>query len=252
MEPQRSELRRVASLQRSLCPAWLSSALLLLCACGPSRLRHPRRAQDAAVESPAHISVVDGAALLERDGRSESAPGVDAAARRRSRAHAERPRRGALRRRQHAPSRREYPRGLSIRRGDPAARRPRPPQHRRRRRREPDVAYRVDAPSAWVQIARPGEYRISVLGRGDDARDRSRARRAARRGRPRQRGRPHDARRRRARVCPRGRGAVVVVRVQLGVVGHLRSLVRRPARLAPRRVGGVSPRNGADLRLDVQ
>ncbi len=31
-------------------------------------------AQNAAVESPAHISVVDGAALLERDGRSESAP----------------------------------------------------------------------------------------------------------------------------------------------------------------------------------
>ena len=30
-----------------------------------------------------------------------------------------------------------------------------------------NVAYRVDAPSAWVQIARPGEYRISVLGGGD-------------------------------------------------------------------------------------
>ena len=71
------------------------------------------------------------------------------------------------------------------------------------------VAYRVDAPSAWVQIARPGEYRISVLGAGNDARDRSRARGAARRGRSRQRRWPHVARRRRARVRPRGRGAVV-------------------------------------------
>ncbi len=30
-----------------------------------------------------------------------------------------------------------------------------------------NVAYRVDAPSAWVQIARSGEYRISVLGAND-------------------------------------------------------------------------------------
>ena len=34
----------------------------------------PARAQDVATDAPAHISVVDGAAILERDGRSETAP----------------------------------------------------------------------------------------------------------------------------------------------------------------------------------
>ena len=47
----------------------LVAPILLWLVCAPA----PSSAQDAA-ESPAHISVVDGAALLERDGRSESAP----------------------------------------------------------------------------------------------------------------------------------------------------------------------------------
>ena len=124
-------------------------------------------AQNAAVESPAHISVVDGAALLERDGRSESAPAsmpllagdrvrtqngrVEILFNDGSTLHLDsnstvdfqsdevsRLLDGRIR--------------LNIVNAGGANR---------------NMAYRVDAPSAWVQIARPGEYRISVLGGGD-------------------------------------------------------------------------------------
>jgi hypothetical protein len=127
----------------------------------------PARAQDAATESPAHISVVDGAALLERDGRSESAPAsmpllagdrvrtqggrVEILFNDGSTLHLDsnstvdfqsdeviRLLGGRVR--------------LNIVSADGANRR---------------VAYRVDAPSAWVQISISGEYRISVLGGGD-------------------------------------------------------------------------------------
>src|SRR5262245_46446564 len=46
----------------------VSTALLSLC------VPIAALAQDAAADLPAHISYVDGAAVLERDGRSESAP----------------------------------------------------------------------------------------------------------------------------------------------------------------------------------
>ena len=124
-------------------------------------------AQNAAVESPAHISVVDGAALLERDGRSESAPAsmpllagdrvrtqngrVEILFNDGSTLHLDtnstvdfqsdevsRLLDGRIR--------------LNIVSSGGANR---------------SMTYRVDAPSAWVQIARPGEYRISVLGGGD-------------------------------------------------------------------------------------
>jgi hypothetical protein len=137
--------------------------ILLWLVCAPA----PLSAQDAAGESPAHISVVDGAALLERDGRSESAPSsmpllagdrvrtqngrVEVLFGDGSTLHLDlnttvdfqsdeviRLLDGRVRLNILAPG--------GANRG---------------------VAYRVDAPSAWVQIARSGEYRISVLGGGE-------------------------------------------------------------------------------------
>ena len=49
-----------------------------------------------------------------------------------------------------------------------------------------------------------------------------------------------------------GRGAVSAVRLQLGVVGRLRSLVGSPPRCAAGRVGGVPARDRAVLRVDLQ
>ena len=129
-------------------------------------------AQDARGDSPAHISVVDGAASLERDGQSESAPAsmpllagdrirtqngrVEILFDDGSTLHLDgntlvdfqsdevvRLLGGRVR--------------LNILGAGAAAR---------------TVSYRVDAPSAWVQIARAGEYRVSIIdgpeGRGDD------------------------------------------------------------------------------------
>ncbi len=128
--------------------------------------------QDARGDSPAHISVVDGAASLERDGQSESAPAsmpllagdrirtqngrVEILFDDGSTLHLDgntlvdfqsdevvRLLGGRVR--------------LNILGAGAAAR---------------TVSYRVDAPSAWVQIARAGEYRVSIIdgpeGRGDD------------------------------------------------------------------------------------
>jgi hypothetical protein len=119
----------------------------------------PVAAQDAAADPPAHISFVDGAAVLERDGRTDhdlaSMPLLAGDRLRTEGGRVEvlfadgstlhldattlvdflsddvvRLLEGRIR--------------VSI--AGPAR----------------DVSYRVDAPSAWVQIADPGEYRISV------------------------------------------------------------------------------------------
>ena len=124
-------------------------------------------AQDAAGESPAHIAVVDGAALLERDGRAESAPAsmpllagdrvrtqngrVEILFADGSTLHLD------------ANSTVDFQSDEVIRLLDGRVRLNIVGAGDANRR----VAYRVDAPSAWVQIARSGEYRISVLGGGD-------------------------------------------------------------------------------------
>ena len=119
--------------------------------------------------SPAHISVVDGAALLERDGQSESAPAsmpllagdrlrtqngrVEVLFGDGSTLHLD------------TNSTVDFQSDEVIRLLDGRVRlNILAPGGANR-----NVAYRVDAPSAWVQIARSGEYRISVLG-GNDAR----------------------------------------------------------------------------------
>jgi Family of unknown function (DUF6600)/FecR protein len=120
----------------------------------------PARAQDAASESPAHISLVDGAAVLERDGRNETAPtSMPLLA-------------GDRVRTQNGRVEILYADGSTLHldtntlvdfQSDEVVRlldgRVRLNIIGPRRR----IDYRVDAPSAWVQIATPGEYRISVI-----------------------------------------------------------------------------------------
>jgi hypothetical protein len=145
----------------------LVAPILLWCVCAPA----PASAQDAAGESPAHISVVDGAALLERDGRSESAPAsmpllagdrvrtqngrVEILFNDGSTLHLD------------TNTLVDFQSDEVIRLLDGRVRLNIVVSGGANR----SVAYRVDAPSAWVQIARPGEYRISVLGPGSEARE---------------------------------------------------------------------------------
>jgi hypothetical protein len=118
----------------------------------------------AATDPPAHISVVDGTALLERDGRTDTEVlSMPLLAGDRVRTQAGRVEvlfndGSAL----HLDEQTmvdfqsdEVVRLLSgrVRLSVSAASR--------------EIAYRIDAPSAWVQIDNPGEYRVSVL-RGDE------------------------------------------------------------------------------------
>ena len=120
----------------------------------------PARAQEAASDSPAHISVVDGAAVLERDGRTETAP-ISMPLLAGDRVRTQNGRVEIL-----------YADGSALHldvntvvdfQSDEVVRlldgRVRLNIGGPRRR----IDYRVDAPSAWVQVASPGEYRISVI-----------------------------------------------------------------------------------------
>jgi hypothetical protein len=125
-----------------------------------------------ANEAPAHISVVDGAAILERDGRSETAPTsmpILAGDRLRtqngrvevlfadgSTLHLD------------TSTRVDFQSDEVIRLLDGRVRLNIPGAGSAGMR---NVDYRVDASSAWVQIIRSGEYRISVLGATTDGRD---------------------------------------------------------------------------------
>ena len=136
----------------------LVAPLLVSCVCAAV----PVRAQDVANESPAHISFVDGAALLERDGRSESAPAsmpllagdrvrtqngrVEILFTEGSTLHLD------------ANSVVDFQSDEVIRLLDGRVRLNIVGGADRR------VAYRVDAPFAWVEVVRTGEYRISVYG----------------------------------------------------------------------------------------
>jgi hypothetical protein len=130
---------------------------LLVCAAAA-----PARAQDSvapAGDPPAHISVVDGSALLERDGRSETAPtSMPLLA-------------GDRVRTQSGRVEILFADGSTLHldastvvdfQSDEVVRllngRVRLNIAGTRR----SVAYRLDAPSAWVQIVTPGEYRLSV------------------------------------------------------------------------------------------
>ena len=136
----------------------LVAPLLFSCVCAAVSVR----AQDVANESPAHISVVDGAALLERDGRSESAPAsmpllagdrvrtqngrVEILFNEGSTLHLD------------TNSVVDFQSDEVIRLLDGRVRLNIVGGANRR------VAYRVDAPFAWIEVVRTGEYRISVYG----------------------------------------------------------------------------------------
>ena len=127
------------------------------------------RAQDVANESPAHISVVDGAALLERDGRSNSAPAsmpllagdrvrtqngrVEILFNEGSTLHLD------------TNSVVDFQSDEVIRLLDGRVRLNIVGGANRQ------VAYRVDAPFAWIEVVRTGEYRISVYGGANDGRE---------------------------------------------------------------------------------
>ena len=122
-------------------------------------------AQGASAEgAPAHLSVVDGPAVLEREGRAETAPAsMPLLAGDRLRTQAGRVEvlfadgsalhldAGTVLDFQSD----EVVRLLEgqIRLSIAGAAR--------------DIQYRIDAPAAWVQVAQPGEYRVSVLSEGD-------------------------------------------------------------------------------------
>lgn len=136
------------------------TAALCVCVGTPAALQARQRTQDVGSDPPAHISVVDGTAVLERDGRRESSPlSMPLLAGDRVRTQSGRVEilfgdgstlhldtstvadfqsdevirllQGRVR--------------LNIAGGTRT------------------VGYRVDAPGAWVQITRAGEYRIAAV-----------------------------------------------------------------------------------------
>jgi FecR protein len=168
-------------------------------------------AQEPAADAPAHISVVDGAALLERDGRSESAPSSMPLLA------------GDRVRTQNGRVEILYGDGSTLHldantlvdfQSDEVIRllegRIRLSIAGPRRQ----VDYRVDAPSGWVQIPTPGEYRIAVI--------------------------------------PGERDADLAVCLQLRQLGCVRSLVGSAARHTPWRLGGISSGERSVVLVDVQ
>ena len=191
------ELRLVLRLRRHV----LSGRARLVSAA----VTAPRRRTTAVDDPPAHISVVDGTAVLERDGRPEPSPAVDAAARRRSRSG---PRTAASRCSSPtaAPctstptSTVDFQSDEVVRLLDGRVRLTIPG-------RGASVSYRIDAPSGVGADQRARRVpRAPSLARPRAA---GRAGRASRRGGARERGGPDRVSRRRARVRPRRRRAVV-------------------------------------------
>jgi hypothetical protein len=123
----------------------------------------PALAQDRIQESPAHISLVDGAAVLEREGRTESAPAsmpllagdrirtqngrVEILFEDRSTLHLD------------TATVVDFQSDDVVRLLDGRVRVNITNASGGRR----NIGYRIDAPSAWVQISAPGEYRVSIL-----------------------------------------------------------------------------------------
>ncbi len=103
-----------------------------------------------------------------------------------------------------------------------------------------DIAYRIDAPSAWVQINNPGEYRVSVL-RGDEVEL------AVLRGGAElvnEQGRSYVSAGERTYARAAG-GTVARLCLQFGGVGFVRPLVRVAPRSAARSVRAVPARRRA-------
>ena len=139
---------------RTCCLAWLSFAFLTVAA--------PVVAQDVVEqEPPAHISHAEGAVILERDGRTESSPGSmpllagDRVRTQSGRAEILFADGSTLH--LDAGTVVDFQSDAVIRLLDGRVRVNIAGPNR-------PVAYRIDAPSAWVDILQPGEYRVALLG----------------------------------------------------------------------------------------
>jgi hypothetical protein len=124
----------------------------------------PAAAQDASADSPAHISVVDGRAVLERDGQPDSSPlsmpllagdrirtengRVEVLFTDGSTLHLD------------ASTVVDFQSDEVVRLLDGRIRVNVAGPNR-------GVSYRIDAPGGWVQISAPGEYRVAVIRQGD-------------------------------------------------------------------------------------
>jgi uncharacterized protein DUF6600/FecR-like protein len=144
-----SRLARLTFLMASLC----------VCVGTPAALQARQSPQDVAGDPPAHISVVDGTAVLERDGRTESSPlSMPLLAGDRVRTQAGRVEilfadGSTLHLDAHT---------LVDFQSDDVIRLLNGRVRVNIAGASRTVGYRVDAPGAWVQIVRPGEYRIAV------------------------------------------------------------------------------------------
>ena len=144
-------MSRLAVLAKVVCTA----ALSLLLWAPPSAI-----AQELGSEAPAHISFVDGAAVLERDGRGETAPSSMPLLA------------GDRLRTQNGRVEVLFGDGSTLHldaettvdfQSDEVIRLIVGRVRLNITGATRSVGYRVDAPTAWVQISRAGEYRISVL-----------------------------------------------------------------------------------------
>ena len=126
----------------------------------------PARAQETApsIETPAHISFVDGAAVLERDGRIDSEimsmPLLEGDRVRTQGGRVEVLFADGSALHLDANTVVDFQSDDVIRMLDGRIRLAIAGRAR-------DVSYRIDAPSAWVQIDDPGEYRVAVLREAD-------------------------------------------------------------------------------------
>ena len=124
----------------------------------------PATAQNVETEAPAHISFVNGAAVLERDGRSETAPSSMPLLA------------GDRLRTQNGRVEVLFADGSTLHldsdttvdfQSDEVIRLTVGRVRLNILGATRSVGYRVDAPTAWVQISRAGEYRVSVLAGSD-------------------------------------------------------------------------------------
>ena len=134
------------------------SALCLLTVCfwsGPARAQ-----SDAAMEPPAHVSVVDGAAILERDGRTDtdlvSMPLLAGDRIRTQGGRVEVLFADGSALHLDANTVVDFQSDEVVRLLEGRVRLSVVGPAR-------DLSYRIDAPSAWVQISTPGEYRVAVV-----------------------------------------------------------------------------------------
>jgi hypothetical protein len=145
-------------------PASILRTLLVCLWSLPVFAQAPAPADSAASEPPAHVSAVDGAALLERDGRTDTDPlSMPLLAGDRLRTQAGRVEvlfadGSALHLDEQTTVDFQSDEIVRLLAGRVRLSVAGPGR---------DVAYRIDAPGAWVQISNPGEYRVSLV-RGDE------------------------------------------------------------------------------------